>query len=244
MDFSILRQRIEEHMNIDPELCPLFIRFSWHCSGTYNKEKGNGGSNGFTMQFAKERSDDENRGFDRVFPILEELRNCEPKLSYSDLSVLLGTVSISWSGGPFIQFKTGRADLTKKKAKQKYGKNCCPFEDGDFNPNGSRLPAADLGTNLSEDIEDRENKTISHVRNTFDRLGFNDKKTVCLILLGHQYGQCHSEVSGYDGFWYPSFPFDWKGGRYARVYNKEFEEVFNMTTRKRQFEHNPDKDRN
>jgi len=33
-------------------------------------------------------------------------------------------------------------------------------------------------------------------------MGFNDQETVALILLGHQYGRCHREVSGYEGRWW------------------------------------------
>ena len=48
----------------------------------------------------------------------------------------------------------------------------------------------------------REAPTIKAVRSVFDRLGFDDKETVCLIVLGHQYGRCHPENSGYKHPWY------------------------------------------
>jgi catalase (peroxidase I) len=44
---------------------------------------------------------------------------------------------------------------------------------------------------------------------TFKRMGFDDKETVALIVLGHQYGRCHSEVSGYEDPWYAFDPAHW-----------------------------------
>jgi cytochrome c peroxidase len=35
---------------------PVLLRLAWHCSGTYDKETGSGGSNGATMRFAPEAS--------------------------------------------------------------------------------------------------------------------------------------------------------------------------------------------
>ena len=36
----------------------------------------------------------------------------------------------------------------------------------------------------------REKPTIDATRGVFSRLGFDDKETACLIILGHQYGRC------------------------------------------------------
>lgn len=33
---------------------PTLVRLAWHCSGTYDKNTGTGGSNGATMRFAPE----------------------------------------------------------------------------------------------------------------------------------------------------------------------------------------------
>jgi len=55
----------------------------------------------------------------------------------------------------------------------------------------------------------KEKPTIDSMRGTFTRLGFNDKETVCLIILGHQYGRCHAETSGFEGPWYAFDPAHW-----------------------------------
>ena len=47
---------------------------------------------------------------------------------------------------------------------------------------------------------------MGQVRGTFERMGLTDKETVALIVLGHQYGRCHLDVSGFDGPWYSFDP--------------------------------------
>jgi len=94
-----------------------------------------------------------------------------------------------------------------------FGKSRCSFGDGKFNPNGSRLPAADLGPDESVSalgpMCKREAPTINAMRSTFERMGFGDRETVALLLLGHQFGRCHREVSGYEGAWWAANPATW-----------------------------------
>lgn len=54
--------------------------------------------------------------------------------------------------------------------------------------------------------EEIESPTIKSIRDTFDRLGMDDKETVLLIILGHQFGRCHLENSGYEFAWYQFGP--------------------------------------
>uniref|UniRef100_A0A0D3KYZ8 Plant heme peroxidase family profile domain-containing protein n=1 Tax=Emiliania huxleyi (strain CCMP1516) TaxID=280463 RepID=A0A0D3KYZ8_EMIH1 len=65
------------------------------------------------------------------------------------------------------------------------------------------------GCAASASMAEKESPTIDAMRGTFDRLGFDDKETVALIVLGHQYGRCHGDASGFEGAWreglgYPS----------------------------------------
>ncbi len=41
---------------------PVLVRLAWHCSGTYDKETGTGGSNGATMRFSPESDHGANAG--------------------------------------------------------------------------------------------------------------------------------------------------------------------------------------
>lgn len=189
----------------DGTYAPLFMRFAWHCCGTYNKEDGTGGSNGSTMRFTAEQRDPENAGLDKARALLEPIHREHPWLSLADLWILAGYVAIEELGGPRLRFSTGRKDYTWEEAVQKYGSSGCPFGDGKLNPCGSRLPAADLGTDNSVGANapacQREAKTIEAVRGTFQRMGFDDQETVALIVMGHQCGRMHTEVSGFEGTW-------------------------------------------
>lgn len=211
---SLLRRRLREPGHDEGSLGPLFIRFAWHCSGTYDKSKGTGGSDGATMRFPAEQSDPENAGLGKARKILDTFRDKEcPWMSYADIYILAGYVAIEASGGPAIPFCTGRRDFTLEEAQTVFGTSGCPFGDGKFNPCKSRLPAADLGPDpslpASAPVHLREKKTIDAVRGTFTRMGFEDRETVCLIVLGHQFGRCHPGVSGYENTWYAFDPTHW-----------------------------------
>lgn len=199
----------------DGSLAPLMLRFAWHLCGTYSKHDKTGGSNGNTMRFTEEKNDPENAGFSKAFQFVHDVEEKfkELNLSKADIQVLCGNVAIESMGGPNIPFQIGRVDFSHEEAMKRYGITRCPFGDGKFNPNKSRLPAADLGPNPEspnhEDPRIREKPTIDAIRNTFSRMGFTDKETVCLIVLGHQFGRSHPEVSGYDHPWYAFDPAQW-----------------------------------
>ena len=229
----------------DGSLAPLMIRFAWHCCGTYDRNKKTGGSNGGTMRFLAEQADPENKGFAEARALVEKVKRAHPRLSVADICVLCGTVAIEATGGPRVPFKVGREDWTEDAAVAVHGKGGCPFGDGAHNPCGSRLPAADCGSAkgcpLGSPAHVREAPTIAAVRATFERLGFDDRETVALILLGHQYGRCHPEVSGNENAWYAFDPAHWNlfehGLGYLSVYGNIDQFVERTTAKgKRQFE--------
>jgi cytochrome c peroxidase len=178
------------------------------------------------MRFDAEKNDPENRGLEKARARLEPLKQKYDWISYADLYTLAGYVGIEASGGPYIPFGVGRKDYTKEEAATKYGSGLCPFGDGKHNPLGSRLPAADLGTDKSArsgcPMHVKEKPTIDAMRGVFTRLGMTDKETVCLIILGHQLGRCHLETSGFEHPWYAFDPAHWNayesGLGYPSVY--------------------------
>ena len=203
-----IARALHDQTHDDGSLAPLLIRFTWHACGTYDRETNTGGSDGGTIWLPAESNDAENKGFDKARKLLKQLHTQHSHLSLADVTVLAGCVAIEATGGPHIPFATGRRDFDHAAAVAKHGGEYggCPFGDGKWNPSGSRLPAADLGPapNCSADAPatEREAPTINAVRGTFARLGFSDRETVCLVVLGHQYGRCHPDVSGFEFPWY------------------------------------------
>lgn len=146
-----IRSILKNYSNYDDgNLGPVFVRLAWHASGTYSKKDNTGGSEGATMRFFTESSDDANNGLHYARSALEPIKLKNPWISYSDLWTLAGVVAIEAMGGPAVSWRPGRKDKLSDKD--------CP-------PNG-RLPDATQGA--------------SHIRDVFYRMGFNDREIVAL----------------------------------------------------------------
>jgi len=174
----ILRIDIAEMIKKDPDFGPTLVRLAWHSSGTYDKMTNTGGSSKGTMRFKEELSHGANAGLDKAVAKLEPLKDKYPYVSYADLYTLAGAVAIETLGGPDIPWKGGRVDSV---------------DPTDVTPDG-RLPDADKG---------KPEKTSSHLREIFGRMGFNDQEIVALAG-AHALGRCHAEASGYVGPWSPT----------------------------------------
>ena len=249
LDLSEMRRfimsLIPSRRHDDGSYGPLMIRYAWHLCGTYDAASGNGGSQGCTMRFAGEKNDPENAGFEKAETLVDQVQEAFPgMLSRADVQIFFGGLAFEAMGGPRMKFRYGRKDYTEEEAREKYpSTGGCPFGDGEFNPNGSRLPAADLGKNPScphaSNLAIREKPTIDAVRNTFYRMGLDDRETVCLIVLGHQFGRCHPDVSGYEHPWYIFDPTAWNiyesGLGYLSAYFMGQYQEEKSTAGKRQF---------
>ncbi|GMI39493.1 hypothetical protein TeGR_g9919 [Tetraparma gracilis] len=232
LDLGAVRSDIEgligERSWDDGSYGPLLIRFAWHNSGTYDRHTDTGGSNGSTMRFDAEKSDPENKGLSHAVALLEPVHAKHSFLSYADVWTLAGCVAIEASGGPRVPFSYGRVDFTPGEAREVHGPSGCPFGDGKAtNPGGSRLPSADLGPAPGAPggcpMHRQEKPTIDAMRGVFDRLGFDDRATVNLILLGHQFGRCHADVSGYEHPWYVFDPAHWNAYEHGLGYLSLYE---------------------
>ena len=180
-----------------------------YSTGTYNKDDNTGGSNGATMRFAPESTDDANAGLGIVRDLLLPIKKAHPEVSYADLWVLSGHVAIEFLGGPKVPFRLGRTDA----------------RDGATCPANGRLPDAAQGmffallfitTNTTTLLVSFVNTSsnicfaatlfplfisgAAHLRDVFHRMGFSDKEIVCLSG-AHTLGRCHKTRSGFDGPW-------------------------------------------
>lgn len=158
------------------DIGPVLVRLAWHCSGTWDKDVKNGGSDGATMRFSPEADHGGNAGLGWARNMLEPVKAAHPEMSYADLYIFAGKVAIEAMGGPDIVFTAGRTDAPQAS---------CPAADNRFSPDG-RLPDGDKGA--------------QHVRDIFYRMGFNDQEIVALSG-AHSLGRCHTDRSGFWGPW-------------------------------------------
>lgn len=182
VDLKKVKEDIADLIETDAEkrgdgtsLTGTFVRLAWHCSGTYSKVDGCGGSDGARMRFNPEASWGANAGLGVARAALEPVKEKHPDISYADLYTLSGVVAVEESGGPTVPFRLGRQDM----------------ESGESSPPDGRLPDADKGSRAG---------TVQHVRDVFYRMGFSDREIVAL-LGAHALGRCHTDRSGYWGPW-------------------------------------------
>ncbi|KAK9249502.1 heme peroxidase [Lipomyces tetrasporus] len=153
-DYSAVREAIKKTIPQssydDGSAGPVLVRLAWHASGTYDKKSGTGGSNGATMRYKLEASDEANNGLGYAQKFLEPIKQQFPWISYADLWTLAGVVAIEYMSGPKVDWKPGRVDDV----------------DEQYVPPNGRLPDATQG-------ED-------HIRSIFYRMGFNDQEIVAL----------------------------------------------------------------
>jgi len=181
LDVSAIRKDIITAIDADDEIrdngtsiAPTLIRLAWHACGTFSAQDNTGGCNGATMRFQPESAWGANAGLKKARDFLEPIKNKHSDISYADLWTLSAIVAVEHMGGPVIPWRFGRTD-SKEPTKV---------------PDG-RLPGADKG---------QSHATISHIRDIFGRMGFNDREIVAL-LGAHALGRCHTNASGYWGPW-------------------------------------------
>jgi catalase (peroxidase I) len=128
----------------------MTVRLAWHAAGTFDAKDGSGGTNGATMRYEPESTDNANSGLHIVRNILLPVQEQYPNLSFADLWTYAGACAIEFMGGPSVPHNFGRIDHADNLK--------CPA-------NG-RLPDASKGA--------------QHLRDVFYRMGFTDREIVAL----------------------------------------------------------------
>lgn len=182
---------------------PLFIRMAWHSAGTYRVSDGRGGAGYGTQRFAPLNSWPDNANLDKarrlLWPIKQKYGN---RISWADLMVLAGNVSLESMGFKTIGFAGGREDVWEPQEDIYWG----PESEwlGDKRHSGDRqlqnpLAAVQMGL-IYVNPEGPNGKpsaldAAKDIRKTFARMGMNDEETVALIAGGHTFGKAHGAAS-------------------------------------------------
>ncbi|WP_422732620.1 catalase/peroxidase HPI [Microbulbifer magnicolonia] len=181
---------------------PLMIRMAWHSAGTYRIGDGRGGAGGGQQRFDPLNSWPDNASLDKARRLLWPVKQkYGEKLSWADLMILTGNVSLESMGFKTFGFGGGREDdwepdLIYWGPETKMLESDARFKDGGKLENPLAATVMGLiyvnpeGPNRSGDPLAAAEK----IRTSFGRMAMNDEETVALIAGGHAFGKNHGAV--------------------------------------------------
>jgi catalase-peroxidase len=180
---------------------PLFIRMSWHASGTYRQADGRGGAGSGEQRFAPLNSWPDNANLDKARRLLLPIKQKYGRaLSWADLLVLAGNVAHEDMGFETFGFGFGRQDVWQPEevfwgpedtwlGDERYsGDDPLDLEEG-------QLGAVTMGLIYVNPEGPKGNPdpvaSAHDIRVTFSRMAMNSEETVALIAGGHTFGKTH-----------------------------------------------------
>ncbi|ELZ80972.1 catalase/hydroperoxidase HPI(I) [Haloferax elongans ATCC BAA-1513] len=178
---------------------PLMIRMAWHSAGTYRTSDGRGGASGGRQRFAPLNSWPDNVNLDKARRVLWPVKQkYGQKLSWADLLVLAGNVSLESMGFETYGFAGGREDAFEPDKGVDWG----PEEEwlGDERHDEAGNLEGDLAADHMGLIyvnpegpggDPDPEKAAEYIRQSFKRMAMNDEETVALIAGGHTFGKVH-----------------------------------------------------
>lgn len=181
---------------------PLFIRMAWHSAGTYRTGDGRGGASTGNQRLAPLNSWPDNGNLDKarrlLWPIKQKYGN---KISWADLMILAGNVSLESMGLKTFGFAGGREDVWEPEEDIYWGDEDewlgdKRYEEKD-NREGLENPLAAVQMGLIYVNPEGPNgepnilESGKDIRETFARMAMGDEETVALVAGGHTFGKCH-----------------------------------------------------
>lgn len=177
---------------------PFFIRMAWHSAGTYRTADGRGGSGEGLHRFAPQNSWPDNGNLDKARRLLWPIKQkYGKKISWADLMILAGNVSLENMGFKTFGFGGGREDVWESDDTY-WGNEKEWLADNRYNSDReleNPLAAVQMGLIYVNPEGPNGNPdpilSAKDIRETFARMAMNDEETVALIAGGHAFGKAH-----------------------------------------------------
>ena len=206
LDLPTVKKDIEEVLTTSQDWWPadyghyggLMIRLAWHSAGTYRTTDGRGGSAEGAQRFAPLNSWPDNGNLDKARRLLWPIKRKYGKsLSWADLMILTGNVSLESMGLETFGFAGGRVDAWEPEDVN-WGPEMEMMGDERFNEERELMQpvaASHMGL-IYVNPEGPNGKpdplaAAKDIRITFTRMAMSDEETVALIAGGHTLGKAH-----------------------------------------------------
>jgi len=177
---------------------PFMIRMAWHSAGTYRTGDGRGGAGGGQQRFNPLNSWPDNANLDKARRLLWPVKQkYGRKLSWADLMILAGNVSLESMGFETFGFGGGREDDWEPDLV--YWGPEKEFLADKRRTRGGKLKGDLAAVQMGLIYVNPEGPGGNHdplaaakdIRLSFGRMAMNDEEIVALIAGGHTLGKAH-----------------------------------------------------
>ena len=179
----------------------LFIRMAWHSAGTYRTVDGRGGSGRGQQRFAPLNSWPDNVSLDKARRLLWPVKQkYGQKISWADLYILAGNVSLENAGFRTFGFGAGREDVWEPDMDVDWGNETewlahrHPESLANAPVGATEMGLIYVNPEGPEASGDPKSAAPA-IRATFGNMGMNDEEIVALIAGGHTLGKTHGAAA-------------------------------------------------